>query len=155
MDSYQESIPFLLITVGLISLISLTAYGSCYGMTLAATASSLYSQKKQVLTYSYIATIMSSSIFFQAFILVMIIVSRIDKDYSLGVAAAHTVSSLLLGGTGYSVGILMVNISKDGFCKLYKQPKFSISFVLLYATAEVILLFAFMGSLTLIYSGLK
>ncbi|WUR04774.1 V-type proton ATPase subunit C (VMA11) [Vairimorpha necatrix] len=149
-----ESIPYLIISLGLIFLISLTSYGSCYGMTLAATSSSLYAHKKQVMTYSYIATIMSSSIFFQAFILVMIILSRMEGDYTMNMSLAHTLACLILGGTGYAVGILMGNISKEGFKKLYKETKFNISFVLLYATSEVILLFSFMASLILIYTGI-
>lgn len=149
METFQESIPYLAITIGMILLISCTAYGACYGMTLTATSSSLYTQKKQIITYSYIATIMSSSIFFQGFILVMIISRQIDLEYKITSSICDTCSCLILAGVGYAVGILMGSISKKGFKVLYNDPSFSISFILLFATAEVILLFAFMASLTI------
>ncbi|EQB59705.1 vacuolar atp synthase 16 kda proteolipid subunit [Vairimorpha apis BRL 01] len=121
METFLDSLPYLIVSTGIILLFTTSAYGACYGVTLSATSSSLFTQKKNILTYAYLAVIMATSIYFFAVILFVVILSNITEAYKLEHSVRHFSACCLTGLIGYTVGITMGNISKNGFPVLYKE----------------------------------
>lgn len=144
-------IQYLLGSIGIMAILGLSACGSCSGMSKCGTSSVLHSQISTVLTYSYVAMIMISTCFFYGFILAIIMINRLDSNYTLKKGILHLVSGTLFGVIGLSSGKTMGNISSDGFKSIAKNEKFYTSFMICLASVEVTLVIGFLCSLLIIY----
>jgi F0F1-type ATP synthase membrane subunit c/vacuolar-type H+-ATPase subunit K len=144
-------LPYLLGSLGIMAILGLSAYGSCYGMMKCGASSIIHSQIGTVLTYSYVAMIMISTSFFYGFILAIIIINKLDPEYTLHKGIHHLTSGLIFGGIGLSSGIAMGNISEKGFKKMAQNEDFYTSFMISLASVEVTLVIGFLSSLLVIY----
>ncbi|TBT98444.1 hypothetical protein CWI38_0089p0020 [Hamiltosporidium tvaerminnensis] len=138
-------------SIGIVILVGLSAYAASEGIALSGTSSILYCQRRSIITQSYVALIMASTVFMYAFILAIAIMSAMTKEYTIEIAFQHFGASLIYGLTGLFIGNSMGKISKTSFKVLNQMPSFFFSFVLLIATVEVVLVFSFIFSLILIY----
>ncbi|KAI4291919.1 V-type H+-transporting ATPase 16kDa proteolipid subunit [Pancytospora philotis] len=143
---------YLFGALGVSALLGLSAYGSCTGMGACGAASTLNSHVPSVITYSYVAMIIISTVFFYAFILAIVIINRLTGTYPLSHGIVHLAAGLLLGGVGLSSGLAMGRIANDSFRRLAKRPEFFVSFILALASVEVTLVLAFLCSLILVFS---
>ncbi|KAF9764150.1 V-type proton ATPase 16 kDa proteolipid subunit [Nosema granulosis] len=147
----SESLPFLICFTGIATLMALASYGSCHGMAQAVTASTMYIQKKSILTSALVSVIMISIIFFLALVVSVIILTRLKEGYTLIQSFNHFVACLVLGGVGAACGKSMGSVSTSMFRILHKKSSFFLSFMLIFSTAELAVVFAFLIALTLIY----
>lgn len=141
----------LLGSVSVMIILGFSACGSCYGMGKCGTASTLHSQIRTVLTYSYVSMIMISTTFFYGFILAIIIINRLGGGYSLQDGIHHLISGLIFGVVGLSAGTSMGNISSNCFKKIAQKDDFYMTFVVALASVEVTLVIGFLCSLLVIY----
>lgn len=147
----NEDISFLIGSLGISILLSLSAAGSCLGMSACGTSSTLNCTLPSVVTYSYVAMIMISTIFFYAFILAIIIMNQISVEYGNKQAVFHFAASLIFGTIGLVSGKAMGNISKEGFRRIVAKNDYFISFLISLASIEVTLVIAFLCSLLVIF----
>ncbi|KAL6122072.1 hypothetical protein NUSPORA_00920 [Nucleospora cyclopteri] len=147
----MESMEFLVGPLGIALLLGLSAYGSCSGMSLCGCSSTLYANKQSIITYSYVAMIMISTVFFYAFILAILVINKFTTDYTLIQAIWNFSACCLFGGTGCVSGICMGKISQKGFRRIVEKPDFFMSFLITLASIEVTLVLAFLCSLLMIY----
>ncbi|EOB14984.1 Vacuolar ATP synthase 16 kDa proteolipid subunit 2 [Nosema bombycis CQ1] len=150
-SSFIENLPFFFAFGGVSILMALASYGSCHGMAQAVTASVMYIQKKSIMTSALLAVIMISIIFFLALVVSILILNRLDSNYSLASSFNHFVACLVMGGVGAVCGKSMGGASSSMFRVLHKKDGFFLSFMLIFSTAELAVIFAFLISLTLIY----
>lgn len=144
-------LPYLLGSLGIMAILGLSACGSCNGMMKCGASSTIHSQIGTVLTYSYISMIMISTSFFYGFILAIIIINRLDAEYTLQKGIHHLTSGVIFGMIGLSSGVAMGSISEHGFKRIAQNRKFYTSFVISLASVEVTLVIGFLCSLLVIY----
>jgi V-type H+-transporting ATPase 16kDa proteolipid subunit len=150
----MDDVEYLLGSVGVTSLIGLSACGACEGMMECGTASTLYSQIQSVVTYSYVAMIMISTVFFYGFILSIIIIGKIgNNDYSLHNGIMHLTAGIVFGLIGLYSGRSMGKIATKGFERIAQKPSFYTSFMIALASVEVTLVIGFLCSLLVIYKA--
>jgi F0F1-type ATP synthase membrane subunit c/vacuolar-type H+-ATPase subunit K len=150
----MQDLQFLLGSLGVTSLLGLSACGACDGMMNCGTSSTLHAQKQSVVTYSYVSMIMISTVFFYGFILAIIIVGKIGGNtYSLHSGIMHFTAGLIFGLIGLHAGKVMGNMSKKGFERIAEVPAFYTSFMISLASVEVTLVIGFLCSLLVIYKA--
>lgn len=148
----SEDLNYFLGSLGIALLLSLSAFGSCTGMGMCGAASALNSHVSSIITYSYVAMIIISTVFFYAFILAIIIINRLAGDYSFKEGLGHLAAGIIFGGVGLSSGLSMGRVTKDGFRRLSKRTDFFMTFLLALASVEVTLVIAFLCTLLIIFS---
>lgn len=150
----MEELEYLLGAIGVTSLISLSACGACEGMMMCGTASTMYSEIQTVLTYSYVAMIMISTVFFYGFILSIIIIGRLGNTaYSLHEGIMHLTAGIVFGLIGMYAGKSMGRITTKGFERIAQKPAFYTSFMISLASVEVTLVIGFLCSLLVVYKA--
>lgn len=148
----SEDISYLLGSLGIAILLGLSALGSCTGMGVCGASSALNSRVPSIVTYSYVAMIIISTVFFYAFILAIIMINRLTSDYSFAQGLRHLAAGVIFGGVGLSSGLSMGHVAKDGFRRLSKRSEFFMTFLLALASVEVTLVIAFLCTLLIIFS---
>lgn len=148
----MNSFEFLIGPLGISLLLGLSAYGSCTGMSLCGCSSTLYADKNKIVTYSYVAMIMISTVFFYAFILTILVINKITENYTYITAIWNFSACCLFGVTGYVAGISMGKVSQNGFRRIVQRNEFFMSFLIALASIEVTLVLAFLCSLLMIYN---
>ena len=143
---------YLLGALGTTVLLGLSACGACNGMSVCGAASALNASVPAIVTYSYVAMIIISTVFFYAFILAIIIINRLVPEYTLQDGLKHLAAGILFGGVGMYSGNSMGEISKEGFRRLAKRPGFFMTFLVALASVEVTLVIAFLCALLIIFS---
>lgn len=151
-DAFKESLPFLIGFSGIAALMSLSSYGACHGMAQAVTASTMYIQKKSILTSALVAVVMISIIFFLALVVSIIILTRLKAGYTISQSIDHFVGCLVLGAVGAVCGKSMGSVSTSMFRILHKKNAFFFSFMLIISTVELAVVFAFIIALKMIYN---
>ncbi|ORD96085.1 VATL [Hepatospora eriocheir] len=147
----NEIIQYLIGPIGISFLLSLSAYGSCDGMANCGASSTLYSDKPMIVTHSYVSMIMVSTVFFYAFIIGIIVMNKIDNNYTFIKSIWDLIACLLFGCIGLVGGKSMGLVSKLCFRRIVQKPEFFISFLFSLASLEVTLILAFLISLLIIY----
>lgn len=147
----MENVEYLIGPLGISILLGLCAYGSCTGMSLCGCSSTLYANKPKIVTYSYIAMIMISTVFFYGFIIAILIINKITNDYKYISSIWNLSAAILFGAVGYTAGICMGKISQAGFRRIVQKNEFFMSFLIALASVEVTLVLAFLCSLLMIY----
>ncbi|ORD94210.1 hypothetical protein ECANGB1_1034 [Enterospora canceri] len=148
----MENVEYLIGPLGISLLLGMSAYGSCTGMSLCGCSSTLYADRPRIVTYSYVAMIMISTVFFYAFILGILVMNKITATYSLSTAIWNFSACSLFGLVGFVSGISMGRISQLGFRRIVQKNDFFMSFLVALATVEVTLILAFLCSLLMIYN---
>lgn len=146
-----NSIELILGALSISIILGLSAYGSCDGMGKCGTSSVMYSNIPIIVTYSYVAMIMISTVFFYGFILSIVIINKLGKTYTLVNGITHLASSLIFGLIGLNTGNVMGNISQLCFKEISTDPNFYFTFIISLASAEVTLVIGFLCSLLTIY----
>lgn len=149
----EENQNYLIGSLGVATLLSLSAYGSCNGMSICGASAALHSSSPIVITYSYVSMIIISTVFFYAFILSIIIINKFDSTYSFIAAIKHLACGIVFGSIGLSGGLSMGQVSKKGFAKLAKYPSFFMPFLISLASIEVTLVIAFLCALLIIFTS--
>lgn len=147
----MNNIEFLLGPAGISILLGLCAYGSCSGMALCGCSSTLYANKGKIVTYSYVAMIMISTVFFYGFILAILVINKIADNYTFITSIWNLSACCLFGFVGCTAGISMGKISQSGFRRIVDKSDFFMSFLTALASVEVTLVLAFLCSLLMIY----
>ncbi|OQS55698.1 hypothetical protein EHP00_469 [Ecytonucleospora hepatopenaei] len=147
----MKNIEYLIGPTGISILLGLCAYGSCSGMSLCGCSSTLYADKGKIVTYSYVAMIMISTVFFYGFILAIITMNKITDNYKYITSIWHLSACTLFGMVGCTAGISMGKISQSGFRRIAERGEFFMSFLIALASVEVTLVLAFLCSLLMIY----
>ncbi|KAI5149204.1 V-type H+-transporting ATPase 16kDa proteolipid subunit [Enteropsectra breve] len=148
----EEQTSFLLGALGICSTLSLAAYGSCSGMAMCGSSSALYAHVHEIISFSYVSMIIISTVFFYAFILAIVMMNKITKDFSALLGLRYLSIGIFFGTVGMVAGRAMGAVSQSGFRKLSKHPSFFTSFLISLASIEVTLVLAFLCSLILLYS---
>merc|ERR1712133_49767 len=117
----MKNVEYLIGPLGISLLLGMSAYGSCTGMSLCGCSSTLYANKPKILTYSYIAMIMISTVFFYAFILAILVMNKISNSYTFTSAVWNFSASALFGMVGYVSGISMGKMSQLGFRRIVQN----------------------------------
>lgn len=141
----------LLGSLGVTTILGLSASGSCNGMMKCGTSSTIHSQNHLVLTYSYVSMILISTTFFYGFILAIIIINKFGPGYTLHNGIMHLTAGIVFGVIGLFAGTSMGEISSQGFKRIVQNNEFSTSFMILLASVEVTLVIGFLCSLLMIY----
>lgn len=150
----MEDLEYLLGSLGVTALMGLSACGACEGMMACGTASTLHAQAQSVVTYSYVAMIMISTVFFYGFILAVIIIGKLGTaEYSLHSGMMHLAAGLAFGGIGLQAGRAMGRMSRSGFERIAQKGAFYTSFLVTLASVEVTLVIGFLCSLLIIYKA--
>ncbi|KAM0680182.1 hypothetical protein GINT2_001565 [Glugoides intestinalis] len=145
--------PYLLGSLGVLAILGLSATGSCEGMAKCGTAAVLHAQIGTVLTYSYVAMIMASTVFFYGFILAIVMINKLGSVYSLQSAIMHLSACFIFGLIGLNAGLAMGKISANGFKRIAQNQEFYTSFLIALASVEVTLVIGFLCSLLVIYKS--
>jgi len=151
-DITPSDLPFLLGSIGIAFLLGLAALGSSYGLSQCGSSSIPCSSSPGVITYSYIAMIIISTIFFYAFILSMIIINGLSSNYSLIKSIKHLGTGLFFGIVSLIAGKSMGRISEHSFVSITKKKDFFVCYLISLASVEVILVISFLCSLLMIFS---
>ncbi|KAI5181094.1 V-type H+-transporting ATPase 16kDa proteolipid subunit [Pancytospora epiphaga] len=147
-----EEIGYFYGALGVSILLSMAAYGSCIGMGTCGASSVLHASTSIVITYSYIAMIIISTVFFYAFILAILIINKLTGEYTFVKGITHLSAGILLGCVGLFSGKSMGHITNDGFRRLSKKPEFFMIFLLALASVEVTLVLAFLCALIIVFA---
>ncbi|EPR77696.1 V-type ATP synthase subunit K [Spraguea lophii 42_110] len=134
---------FLIASIGLIFLLTLSAYGSSAGLCITAASTTFYAQKRSLITKAYVASLFSSTIFILGFIISMLIMFKISDNMKLEHSFKYLVSGTIYGFSGYFVGNAMGEVSKLAFEALSKDEGFFTSFLIQLTSLELLVIFAF------------
>lgn len=144
-------VQYLLGALSVSTILGLSAYGACDGMSSCGTASILYSTIPAIVTYSYISMIMISTVFFYGFIIAIVIINKLEKDYTVHNGIMHLAASLVFGAVGMCAGKTMGRMSNCSFRRMAQKADFCMAFIVSLASVEITLVIGFLCSLLIIY----
>jgi len=144
---------YLLGALSVATILGLSAQGACNGMGKCGTASVLYSNIPIIVTYSYVAMIMISTVFFYGFILSIVIINKIGKSYTIFNGVSHLSASFIFGMIGLNSGQMMGNISKMCFKEISVKPDFYTTFIISLASVEVTVVIGFLCTLLILHKS--
>lgn len=147
----EGSVQYLLGALSVSTILGFSAYGACDGMSSCGTASVLYSNIPAVVTYSYISMIMISTVFFYGFILAIVVINKLDENYTTHSGVMHLAAGLIFGMVGLHAGKSMGRISNSSFRRMAQKPGFYMTFIVSLASVEITLVIGFLCSLLVIY----
>lgn len=145
------SVQHLLGALSVSTILGLSAYGACDGMSSCGTASILYSSIPAIVTYSYISMIMISTVFFYGFIIAIVVINKLEENYTMHSGVMHLAASIIFGAVGMCAGKTMGRMANSGFRRMAQKTDFCMAFVVSLASVEITLVIGFLCSLLIIY----
>lgn len=146
MDEYI----YLIAGTSTAALMGLSAYASCYAILKASIHAIPLTNKKSVLTNSYVAVIMSSTIFVYSVILCILMLGKINVDLKIKDSLNLMAAGLIFGFGSFFCSKSFGQICKTGYLVLERVNNFYVIFLCALSAAELITLFAFLISLFLL-----
>lgn len=150
MASDIDNYKYLISSSGTIVLMALSSYASCSAITQSSIHAIPLAHKKSVLTNSYIAVVMSSTIFVYALILCTLIINQITVSMTVGDSLRHFGSGVIFGCCAYFSGIAFGEMCKRCYLTLEKRESFYVIFLCAISAVELTTLFGFLVALFVI-----
>lgn len=141
---------YLITSLGAVVLMALSSYASCSAITQSSVHAIPLANKKSVITNSYIAVIMGSTIFVYALILCTLIINKISTTMTVNESMCHFGAGVMFGSSAYFSGIAFGEVCKKCYLTLEKREGFYIIFICTLSAVELVTLFGFLISLFLI-----
>ncbi|KRH92921.1 H+- or Na+-translocating F-type, V-type and A-type ATPase (F-ATPase) Superfamily [Pseudoloma neurophilia] len=140
----------LITGIGIGLLTALSSYASCSSILGASIHAIPLCKKKNVLTNSYIAVIMASTIFVYSLILAIIIINKMDVSLDPILSLEYFSSSLIFGVGAYFCSKAFGQICKKSYTVLEKNQNYYITFICALSVAELVTLFSFLIALFIV-----
>lgn len=148
--AFLENNKILISGLGIGLMMGLSSYSACSAILQASVHAIPLCKKKSVLTNSYVAVIMASTIFVYSLILATIIINRLDISLDPLVSVQYFVSCTIFGLGSYFCGDAFGEICKRSYSVLDKRRNYYLIFVCALSVAELVTLFSFIISLMII-----
>lgn len=145
-----EENKILISGLGIGIMMALSSYSACSAILQASIHAIPLCKKKSVLTNSYVAVIMASTIFVYSLILGTIIINRLDISLDPLVSIRYFISCIIFGIGSYFCGNAFGEICKRSYSVLDKRKDYYLIFICALSVAELVTLFAFIISLMII-----